>query len=143
MPGRVSARASAAGRPSHKPSPPPVDSIEDTTVAESACTVLRKQICSVFADTQKTTAGHRKLVVNLRKIQEKCCYESSQTKDGKSTDEFNEEEFNAEIARCVLRILMIKKSESAGERTIKFLGQFLKHASDKGMPMFYSRSAVC
>lgn len=68
-------------------------------------------------------------MVGLRKIQESCCYESS-NKQG--PDNFKEDDFNVEIARCVIRIMGVKKSEGAGDRLIKFLGIFLRHASEKG-----------
>lgn len=106
---------------------------------EGPVTSLRTQVAQVFGDAQKTTATQRKLVVNLRKIQEACCYEPPDTgkkggKKGKGEvqEDFDEEEFNNEVIRCVLRILGIKKSESVGDRVIRFLGVFLKHASEKG-----------
>ena len=48
-------------------------------------------------------------------------------------EDFDEEEFNAEVVRCVVRILGVKKSEPVGDRVIRFLGLFLKHASEKGV----------
>ena len=70
------------------------------------------------------------MVVNLRKIQEACCFEPPDTgkKGGKNKGEehedFDEEEFNAEVVRCVLRIMSVKKSEPVGDRVIRFLGIF-------------------
>ena len=78
-------------------------------------------------------------MVNLRKIQEACCFEPPETgkKGGKKSkgeeqEDFDEEEFNAEVVRCVLRVMCVKKSEPVGDRVIRFLGVFLKHASEKG-----------
>lgn len=105
---------------------------------EGPVTTLRTQIAQVFSDAQKTTATQRKLVVNLRKIQEACCFEPPDTsnKGGKKGQEehedFDEEEFNAEVVRCLLRIMSVKKSEPVGDRVIRFLGIFLKYASEKG-----------
>ncbi|KAH7079705.1 nuclear condensing complex subunit [Paraphoma chrysanthemicola] len=109
---------------------------------EGPLTSLRTQIAQVFGDAQKNTATQRKLVVNLRKIQEACCFEPPDTnkKGGKGKGEvqedFDEEEFNNEIVRCVLRILGVKKSEPVGDRVIRFLGVFLKHASEKDQAIF-------
>ena len=96
-------------------------------------------MAQVFGDAQRTTATQRKLVVNLRKIQEACCFEPPDTnkKGGKKgedevQEDFDEEEFNNEVVRCVLRVLGVKKSEPVGDRVIRFLGVFLKHASEKG-----------
>lgn len=100
---------------------------------EGEDTSLRHGICRIFADAQKSTAGHRKAIISLRKIQEACCYEPVSTnKKGKSQDEeFDEEAFNGEVVRCVLRILPVKKSESVGDRVVRFLGTFLNVASGK------------
>jgi condensin complex subunit 3 len=113
---------------------------------EGPVTSLRTQVAQVFGDAQKTTATQRKLVVNLRKIQEACCFEPPETgkKGGKkSKDEaqeaFDEEDFNNEVVRCVLRVMAVKKSEPVGDRVIRFLGVFLKHASEKGMRNALSR----
>ena len=140
MPGRVSARSSTAPRLSRKSSTQTLASrISSPTIVvpdEGPSTPLRLRICNVFSDAQKTTAGHRKLTIGLRKIQELCCYNAPSNQDG---DDFKEDDFNVEMARCVVRIMGVKKSEGAGDRLIKFLGLFLKHASEKGkMGMRYN-----
>jgi len=106
-------------------------------------------VAQVFGDAQKTTATQRKLVVNLRKIQEACCFEPPDTnrkggKKGKGEvqEDFDEEDFNGEVVRCVLRILGVKKSEPVGDRIIRFLGVFLKHASEKGKHVRLSKINV-
>ena len=98
---------------------------------EGPTSTLRAQICSVFSDAPKSAAGHRKLIVGLRKIQEACCYGPLRpSKSGRQ--EFDEYDFNVEIARCVVRLVGVKKSEAVGDRTVRFLGTFLRHASEKG-----------
>ncbi|KAJ3562560.1 hypothetical protein NPX13_g8525 [Xylaria arbuscula] len=93
---------------------------------------LRKQVCTVFRDAQKTTATHRKLAVTLRKVQEACCYEPTRpNKQADAAEDFDEADFNAEFTRCVFRVMSVKKSESVGDRTIRFIGLFLRHANDK------------
>lgn len=69
-------------------------------------------------------------MVGLRKTQETCAYEPLVV-DGGST-EFGENEFNVEFARCVTRLMGVKKSESVGDRLVRFVGFFLRHASEKG-----------
>ena len=133
MPGRVSTRTSTASRVTRKSSTTTLASSRPSTNAtvpeEAPPNALRNKICTIFADAQKTTAGHRKLIVNLRKLHEDCCYEPQSKKGG---PEFTEEDFNYELGRCVLRVMPIKKSESVGDRIVRFLGQFLSHASEKG-----------
>jgi condensin complex subunit 3 len=48
-----------------------------------------------------------------------------------SDEEFNEEAFNAEFTRCVLKMMPVKKSEAVGDKIIRFIGFFLRLASDK------------
>ncbi|KAH7140583.1 nuclear condensing complex subunit [Dactylonectria macrodidyma] len=115
----VSSRASGASRASSNPE-----------IVDTPDNALRGKVCSVFSDAQRTTATHRKLVVNLRKLHESCCYEPADPKHSQSND-FDEEAFNDEFIRCVLRIMPIKKSESVGEKSIRFIGLFLRHASEK------------
>lgn len=70
-------------------------------------------------------------MVGLRKLQESCIYEP--TRPGKSNgEEFGEDDFNVEIARCVIRLMEVKKSEAVGDRLVRFIGLFLHHASEKG-----------
>ncbi|KAF7877063.1 uncharacterized protein EAF02_008283 [Botrytis sinoallii] len=142
MPGKVSSRSSrtsASGsrksstvEPSSrrsatsKSSTPYVEIPEETPDNE-----LRTQISSIFRDSQRNTASHRKLVVNLRKLQEACCYEPTSKNNKTGAEDFEEEEFTYEFTRCVLRVMPIKKSESVGEKAIRFIGLFLRHANEK------------
>lgn len=104
---------------------------------EGPTSPLRTQICNVFNDAQKSTAGHRKLVVGLRKIQEACCYEP--TRPGKpGRQDFNEDDFNVEIARCMIRLMGVKRSEAVGDRIVRFLGFFLRYASEKDAALINS-----
>lgn len=113
---RVSARSRASSAAAE-----PVDTPDNA---------LRQRIAVIFRDAQRTTATHRKLAVTLRKTHESCCYESISGKNA-SSDEFDEEAFNREFIRCVLKIMPVKKAESVGDKIIRFVGFFLRLASDK------------
>lgn len=91
---------------------------------------MRNQICAIFRDSQRTTAAHRKLAVNLRKLHESCCYEPAKPAKA-SIGEFDEAAFNAEFVRCVLRLMPVRKSENAGEKCVRFVGFYLRHAQEK------------
>lgn len=139
MPGRTSrsARSSAVSR---KSSTQTLRSARVSALAveipdEGPDNQLRTKICSIFADAQKNTATQRKLAVNLRKVQERCCYEpvGSSKKSKDEREDFGELEFNDEVGRCVLRVLGVKKSEPVGDRIVKFLGLFLRLANEKGI----------
>lgn len=139
MPGRPSARPSPTSRSSQNASSR--KSSSRRTIASSAVeipdegpsTSLRTRICQTFSDAQKSTASHRKLATSLRKIQEECCYELPHAHAQRQVqEEFGEDDFNVEIARCVIRLMGVKKSEGVGDRIVKFLGFFLQRASAKG-----------
>ncbi|ODA82693.1 hypothetical protein RJ55_01201 [Drechmeria coniospora] len=101
---------------------------------------LRTQICTVFRDAQRTTATHRKLAVTLRKMHESCSYEPAHAR-ASSTDLDDEEAFNREFIRCVLIIMPVKKTESVGERSIRFIGFYLRHSVDKDNEMMENPEA--
>lgn len=103
---------------------------------EGADSTLRAKICAILGEVQKSNTGQRKLVVSLRKVQEACCYEPAQGRKNSTNEEFDETDFNEEICRCLLRVLQVKKSEPAGDRIVKFLGLFLKHATDSDNAIF-------
>jgi condensin complex subunit 3 len=155
MPGRPSvraSRASAASGVSRKSSTQTLRSRASASTRtsvyaveipeEGQSTSLRERVCSIFSDAQRGAVTQRKSAVNLRKIQELCCYETPNPRKhafAEDAGKFDEADFNEEVGRCALRILAVKKSEPIGDRLVRFLGLFLKYASEKGwwnMPMF-------
>ena len=147
MPGRVSNRNHSTSQISKICSTETANSHLSTSVRmraseEGAPNQLRQVISNLFSDAQKAFAGHRKLVVGLRKTQEACVYETpAGDKSRTLRDAFDEEDFNFEFSRCVLRLMSIRRAEVVGDRLIKFVAAFLKCASDKGrwMPQASSR----
>ncbi|GIK00796.1 hypothetical protein Aspvir_004825 [Aspergillus viridinutans] len=159
MPGRVSGRSTSAPtrRSSAQPSASggragsvtPSFAIPEEPAPPEASPNLRRDVCLIFADAQRSTTGHRKLVVRLRKLQEICCGISAKKtkKDGKDPEvreelllpgeeTIPEKEINVEVGRCLLRILPIKKTEPVGDRILRFVGTFLSHATEKDAEIF-------
>ncbi|KAF9886767.1 hypothetical protein FE257_011144 [Aspergillus nanangensis] len=139
-----SAQPSASGRAG---SVTPSVNIPEEPALPEAIPSLRRDVCSIFADAQRSTTAHRKLVVRLRKLQESCAgIILKSSKDGKKVQEpslpteesLPETEFNIEIGRAILRIIPIKKSEPVGDRILRFLTTFLSHASEKDAELFAS-----
>ncbi len=129
---RTSAAASQKGTSTSRASTTRRVSTSNVDVPEEdPDSALRSQVSVVFRDAQKTTATHRKLVITLRKIHETCCYEPTRPNNNKSTTDFDEADFNSEFTRCVLRVMPVKKSEGVGDKVIRFVGLFLRHANDK------------
>lgn len=142
MPARASTRPTRTSVISKKPSTAALGPRASITSRASSSAVeyvdtpsssLRTQICAAFRDAQRTTATHRKLAVSLRKIHESCCYEptSKPTPSGDS----GEAAFNHEFVRCVMKIMPVRKVESVGERAIRFVGFYLRHANDKDLEL--------
>ncbi|KAK0265443.1 chromosome condensation complex Condensin, subunit G [Friedmanniomyces endolithicus] len=98
---------------------------------EGADTTLRRAVCTIFSDAQKSSVGHKKLMTSLRKIQEACWYEPISYKKGKQIEDFDAGDFDSEVVRCVLRILPVRKSEPVGDRVVRFLGTYLSVAAQK------------
>lgn len=80
-----------------------------------------KTIQTMFHESQRTAATHRKLVNSLRTLQLTCLNKGQ------------EEGFNDEFIRCVNRVLPVKKSEPTADRVVKFVGTFIQHVQDKSM----------
>ncbi|KAI9781342.1 MAG: hypothetical protein M1816_002410 [Peltula sp. TS41687] len=138
MPGRVSTRTSRQTttiRDSTQPrasTPAGASSAANTHTEEGSPSQLRANVCRIFADAQHTAVSHRKLVINLRRIQEGCCHGVPTAKGKEAMAEtWDEETFNQEVERCILRVMGVKKGEAVGDRIVKFLGLFLRHAGDK------------
>lgn len=92
---------------------------------------LRTQVAAVFRDAQRNTATHRKAAVTMRKLQEACCYEPTKKNAALAASDFDEDAFNTEFVRCVLRVMPVRKSETVGEKTIRFVGVFMRHSIEK------------
>jgi condensin complex subunit 3 len=80
-----------------------------------------KTIQTIFQESQKSVATHRKLVNSLRTVQLTC------------TQQDNEDAFNTEFIRCLNRVLPVKKSEPTADRVVKFIGHFIQHVQDKSI----------
>ena len=136
MPGRPSKPPSATHPLSKKSS---VQTLKTSASAplsnipnEGPLSSLRTQVCTIFENAQNSSAGHRKLVVGLRKIQEHCIYGPPQNDKDAEPAQVAEDEFNLEFTRCAIRVMGVKKGENVGDKSIRFICLFLKHASEKG-----------
>lgn len=130
--GRASARTSTAAARASTTSRQ--SSLAVDTPEEAPDNELRTQIAAVFREAQRNTATHRKSAVTLRKLHEACCYEPTEAKKTAAAD-FDENDFSNEFIRCVLRIIPVKKSESVGEKTIRFVSLFMRHSIDKDVEL--------
>ena len=69
---------------------------------------ITNAVSHVFADAQASVSGHRKLVVQLRKIQTRAIHIG------------HEEQFNFQFTKTVSKMLRLKKVEPSGDRIAKF-----------------------
>lgn len=147
MPGRSSSTRPSSAASTRKSSVPPTSAptvyIPEEPALPTTSASLRSNVVEIFADAQRAITGHRKLAIKLRKIQEVCCGLRVAKVDGKKGSRLSEipdlaggglpeKELNIEICRCLIRVVPVKKAEGAADRVIKFLGTFLKAATDKG-----------
>lgn len=97
---------------------------------------LRLQICQIFHNAQRSLASQRKCCISLHRLQSAC---RSGTPNGPTTTtpdqdpdaDAGEAAFEAEVARCILRVLGVKRGEGVGDRTVRFVGSYLAHAEEK------------
>ncbi|KAM5448779.1 chromosome condensation complex Condensin, subunit G [Microsporum audouinii] len=152
MPGRTSSTRASSTTSTRKSSVPPATApsvyIPEEPALPTTSASLRSNVVDIFADAQRTITGHRKLAIKLRKIQEVCCGLRTTKVDGKKGSRLSEihpdlaggglpeKELNIEICRCLLRVVPVKKAEGAADRVIKFLGTFLKAATDKDLEIY-------
>ncbi|KAJ4293305.1 chromosome condensation complex Condensin, subunit G [Kalmusia sp. IMI 367209] len=145
MPGRTSTRSARSSTAAPRKSAKGRGSTSNVEIPDEGPDIpLRAQIAQIFDDAQNTTATQRKLQTMLRKIQERCCFEPPTTKRKKGHEEevFDEEQFNDEVTRCVLRILNVKKGVAEADRVIRFVGLFLKHAGERDRAILYPDGEV-
>ncbi|KAF3897349.1 Subunit of condensin complex [Trichophyton interdigitale] len=151
MPGRSSSTRPSSAASTRKSSVPPTGAptvyIPEEPALPTTSASLRSNVVEIFADAQRAITGHRKLAIKLRKIQEVCCGLRVAKVDGKKGSRLSEipdlaggglpeKELNIEICRCLIRVVPVKKTEGAADRVIKFLGTFLKAATDKDLEIY-------
>ncbi|KAG0297693.1 hypothetical protein BGZ98_000478 [Dissophora globulifera] len=90
----------------------------------NAIDTLRTVVPSIFQESQKTSANHRKNAIMLRKIQEQCAEIAADK---------GEEAFNKEFIRNLNVVLAIKKKEPAADRVIQFVSSFILCTREKDM----------
>lgn len=126
---RASRVPSKRARPAPSASPPPPPS--PSPVADY--NALQTAIAGVFTAAQKTTAGHRKLAINLRLVLEQCATGTGPVGITMSDGKYKgEKAFGAEFCRFLNRALVVKKGEVVGDRCLRFADLFVRGLLGKG-----------
>ena len=95
----------------------------------STPTDIRQAVGHIFEQVQLSTANHRKNFVTLSKLHlDAATAEDIQTGGG-SAKIGPEDAFELTLLDMVMRVLALKKGVPVAERTIKFLGGYLKFIS--------------
>lgn len=127
---RASRVPSKRARPAPSASPPPPPRSPSPVPAYNT---LQTAIAGVFAAAQKTTAGHRKLVINLRSTFEQCLNGTGVVGTTIPSGKYKgEKAFVNEFCRFLSRVLVVKKSEVVGDRCLRFADLFVRGILDKG-----------
>ncbi|KAI5780914.1 nuclear condensing complex subunit [Geopyxis carbonaria] len=126
------ARGSKAGKAAAAAAAAPVPEPEEEVEVEKY-TVLDSTLATIFSQAQKTTAGHRKLVINLRTTLDQCISGSGSVGStiGVSGRK-SEKVFARAFCRFLKRVLVVKKSEVVGDRCLRLADLFLRNLLGKG-----------
>jgi len=110
-----------------------VAAVGDSVEPEVQYTVLQRTIATIFSQCQRTTAGHRKLVINLRSVLDQCvagtgAVGSTIGCDGRD----GEKAFTRDFCRFVNRVLVVKKSEVVGDRCLRLVDLLMMNLLESG-----------
>jgi condensin complex subunit 3 len=96
---------------------------------------IQQSLAAIFDQTQLTTTNHRKNCVSLYKIHVRVSHTAINSKSGTSADlKFvGEQYFGDAFIDMINRILVVKKGTSTADRTVKFVGEYVKYVNEKGM----------
>jgi condensin complex subunit 3 len=89
-------------------------------------------IPTIFGQAQSSISNHKKNIVALRKIQEKCALVTMMHSDGHSVKIVGEKAFNNTFIDMVNRVLSVKKGVSVADRVIQFVGKFVAYTVEQG-----------
>jgi condensin complex subunit 3 len=89
-------------------------------------------IPTIFSQAQSSISNHKKNIVALRKIQEKCSLVTMMHSDGQSVKIVGEKAFNNAFIDMVNRVLSVKKGVSVADRVIQFVGKFVAYTVEQG-----------
>ncbi|KAL1410056.1 chromosome condensation complex Condensin, subunit G [Vanrija albida] len=102
------------------PTRPSVDYLTET---------LPTVVPPIFDQAQGTTANHRKNIVQLRKIQEKCAEITEKTPKGERL--VGERAFSSLFIDMVNRILPVKKGVGVADRIVKFVAGYVTYITEQ------------
>jgi condensin complex subunit 3 len=95
---------------------------------------LQHSLATIFNQTQLTIANHRKNCVSLYKIHLQAGEITRKVKDGAAVKLVGERLFGDAFIDMVTRILVVKKGPATADRTVKFIGEYVKFVNEKGTP---------
>ena len=113
----------SVSEPPAPPPPPPPPAVYSP---------LQTTIATAFSSAQKTTAGHRKLAINLRSVWEQCATGTGSVGAPIGGGRAGEKAFVKEFTGFLNRALVVKKSEVVGDRCLRFVDLFVRGLLDKG-----------
>jgi condensin complex subunit 3 len=99
-------------------------------------------IPTIFGQAQSSISNHKKNIVALRKIQEKCSLVTMMHSDGHSVKIVGEKAFNNAFIDMVNRVLSVKKGVSVADRVIQFVGKFVAYTVEQGKWPRMLRSSI-
>jgi len=80
---------------------------------------IQNALAKVFQESQGSVAGHRKQVILLKNIQQR------------AHDLEHEDSFNYFFCRLINKVLLVKKTESVGDRIVKLVASFILNLQEQ------------
>ena len=100
----------------------------------SVLDTLQQSLAAVFDQTQLTIANHRKNCVSLYKIHLQASSVTHKGKTGSTVKLVGERHFGDIFIDMINRVLVVKKGPPIADRTVKFIGEYVKFINEKGAP---------
>lgn len=94
---------------------------------------LNELVAAIFEQVQLSLANHKKNCVALYKLHTNTLDIKEPGKHGKRTKLVGERTFQDVFIDMLSRVLVVKKGPVTADRTIKYVGAFMKYMNEKGV----------
>lgn len=103
-----------------------------TSKSADVLETLYESVAAIFEQTQLSLANHKKNSVALYKLHLKAVEVTQVGKNGKGVKLVGEKAFQDVMIDMIGRVLVVKKGPVTADRTVKYVGAFVKFMNEKG-----------
>ena len=94
---------------------------------------LAEKVAAIFDQIQFSIATHRKNCVALYKLHVQAGNVTEAAKHKNATKLVGERAFGDAFIDMITHVLAVKKGSAAADRTVKFIGTYVKYMNEKGV----------